>query len=142
MFTGKLRIDRKQAEAKVKSLGATVPSGVTKTLTYLVVGDSDRDQPSTKQKAAEKLIADGSSLRVIDETAFENLIASLTKPNAITELPVTIPSPPTIVPEAASSPDPIADPIADSIADSIAEPTSTQASGAKPDPKKRQLTLF
>jgi DNA ligase (NAD+) len=77
VFTGKLRIDRKHAEAQVKALGATVPSGVTKTLTYLVVGESDRGGPSTKEKAGEKLKAEGAPIEIIDEGAFEVLLSSL-----------------------------------------------------------------
>jgi DNA ligase (NAD+) len=74
VFTGALTIDRKTAEAQVRALGAATPSGVTKALTHLVVG-GDRSAPSTKQKAAEKLIAQGATITILDEAGFAQLLA-------------------------------------------------------------------
>ena len=75
VFTGALLQDRKSAEAAVRSLGGQTPSSVTRTLTHLVVG-GDRSAPSTKQKAAEKLIADGAPIAILDEAAFNALLSS------------------------------------------------------------------
>jgi DNA ligase (NAD+) len=133
VFTGKLRIDRKHAEAQVKALGATVPSGVTKTLTYLVVGESDRDGPSTKQKAGEKLKAEGAPIEIIDEAAFEKLLSEAQGailPLASSELLPPAPAP------------------AEARADTTPAPAEPPAQGAPPtspsnlDKKKSQLTLF
>jgi DNA ligase (NAD+) len=77
VFTGGLTFDRKLAEARVKKLGAAVPSGVTKSLTHLVVGGSGRDAPSTKQKAAEKLKMEGANIAILDEAAFVALMDPL-----------------------------------------------------------------
>lgn len=75
VFTGALTIDRKSAEARVRALGAQTPSSVTKTLTHLVVG-GDRTSPSTKQKAAEKLNAEGARIVILDEAGFDALLAT------------------------------------------------------------------
>ncbi len=162
VFTGKLRIDRKAAEARVKALGAAVPSGVTKALTYLVIGASDRASPSTKQKAAEKLVADGAALQIIDEDAFEALMSSLSSAStsasasastsasaSATPAPAATTTPASAAPvtpsaTAAASPAPAATPPPTTPAVSSAQPTD-EAGGAEPvmsDPKKRQLTLF
>ncbi len=80
VFTGALSIDRKAAEAQVVQLGASVTSSVTKGLTHLVVGGSGRDAPSTKQKAAEKLRAEGADIMVLSEAQFGELVAALAPP--------------------------------------------------------------
>ncbi len=77
VFTGALAIDRKAAEAQVQRLGATVCSSVTKALTHLVVGGSGGDAPSTKQKAAQKLIADGAAITILSEDGFRALLEGL-----------------------------------------------------------------
>lgn len=70
LFTGTLeRLDRKSAQQQVERLGGTAAGSVTKTLDYLVVG-SGRGQKSSKQKKAEKLIADGAALQIISEQEF------------------------------------------------------------------------
>ncbi len=113
VFTGSLSFDRKQAETRVRGLGASTPSGVTKSLTHLVVGASDRSSPSTKQKAAEKLIAEGAALVVIDEVGFESLLVEVGAP----PLP------------AAAAP--------------VAAAASTTPTSAEPEkPVKKQLSLF
>ena len=61
----------------MQKLGGAVPSSVTKTLTHLVVGGSGRDAPSTKQKAAQKLLAEGAAIAVLSEQDFEALLAPL-----------------------------------------------------------------
>jgi DNA ligase (NAD+) len=122
VFTGSLSFDRKTAEARVRSLGAQTPSGVTKALTHLIVGASDRGAPSTKQKAAEKLIAEGATITILDEAGFDALLADAgVAPTSST--PSTTPSPST-----------------------TASPSMTEAKPAekpeKPEPQKKQLTLF
>lgn len=127
VFTGALSMDRKQAEARVTRLGAKVASSVTRALTHLVLGGSERDAPSTKQKAAEKHIAEGAPIAVLSESAFEELLAGLAAPAAPAP-----PAPSTPMLQApAETPLPVAPlPVA-------------PLSEAPPDSrKKQQLTLF
>ncbi len=71
VFTGKmLHMDRKAAQKRVKALGGTAPGGVTKALTYLVIGDGAGDRMSSKQKKAEKYVADGAEIQIISESDF------------------------------------------------------------------------
>ena len=71
VFTGKmLHLDRKGAQARVKALGGAAPGGVTKALSYLVIGDGAGDRKSSKQKKAEKYAAEGSEIQVISESDF------------------------------------------------------------------------
>jgi DNA ligase (NAD+) len=95
VFTGALTIDRKQAETRVKKLGGAVPSSVNKTLTYLVVGGSGREEASTKQKAADKLKAEGAPIEIIDEQAFLALLAPL---ESAAPAPAAPPAPPASTP--------------------------------------------
>lgn len=112
VFTGALSFDRKQAEAQVRTLGALTPTSVTKTLTHLVVGSSDRATPSTKQKAAEKLKAEGALIEILDEAGFAALLQEVgaVAPETIVEATTTTPAP--------------------------------AAEEKPPPPPKRQLTLF
>lgn len=124
VFTGALTIDRKAAEAMVVRLGAVVTSSVTKALTHLVVGGSERDAPSAKQKAAQKLIAEGATITVLSEQAFGELVASLERPSAppaTAALGAVAPTTPTTTPTDRAAP---------------TEPAPASA------PKKTQLTLF
>ena len=68
VFTGKMvTLSRGEAEKRVRALGGGVLSAVNKTLTYLVVG-ADRSGPkSTKEKAADKLVAQGAAIRIVSE---------------------------------------------------------------------------
>ncbi len=76
LFTGKLVSgSRGQAEARVKKLGASIASGVTAKLRYLVVGSPKPGKLSSKQKKAAKLIAKGAALEVLGEEEFEALLA-------------------------------------------------------------------
>ncbi len=61
---------RSDGEKKVQARAGDVHSSVTKNLTYLVVGADKSGPKSTKEKAAEKLLKDGATLRVIDEAEF------------------------------------------------------------------------
>jgi DNA ligase (NAD+) len=71
VFTGKMAtLERKEAESLVRSLGGAALDAVNKTLTFLVVGDKKTEEKSAKQKAAEKLIAQGAPIQVISESAF------------------------------------------------------------------------
>lgn len=73
VFTGTLEgFTREQAQARVLELGGEVPSGVTKALSYLVVG-AGRGAKSSKQKKAEDLIAAGAPLQVLSEAEFLQL---------------------------------------------------------------------
>jgi DNA ligase (NAD+) len=77
VFTGTLEaFTREVAQARVQALGGEVPSGVTKNLTYLVVG-AGRGAKSSKQKKAEELIAAGAPLKILSEDEFLALVGSL-----------------------------------------------------------------
>ena len=58
----------------MRALGAAILSGVSKSVSFLVVGQEKDGAKSTKQKAAEKLIANGEPLRVLTE---DELLAML-----------------------------------------------------------------
>ena len=71
VFTGKmLHLDRKSAQQRVKALGGQAPGGVTRALTYLVIGDGAGDRLSSKQKKAEKYVAEGAEIHIISESDF------------------------------------------------------------------------
>jgi NAD-dependent DNA ligase len=73
-------LERKPAEELVVSLGGEALDGVNKTLTYLVVGDLKKPgEKSTKEKAADKLIAAGATLKVISESDFLAMIEQVKK---------------------------------------------------------------
>ena len=68
VFTGKMvGMSRGEAEKRVRALGGGVLSAVNGALTYLVVGADKTGPKSTKEKAAEKLIGQGATLRVLSE---------------------------------------------------------------------------
>jgi DNA ligase (NAD+) len=78
VFTGKLlAFDRKQAQKRVKALGGEAPSGVTKTLTYLVVGDGAEGRQSSKLTKAQKYVAEGAPLKIISETEFLEMVGEV-----------------------------------------------------------------
>lgn len=146
VFTGALSFDRKQAEARVKKLGASVPSGVTKALTHLVVGGSARDAPSTKQKAAEKLKAEGANITILDEAAFLALVMSREGAAPVPQpAPSFVTSPVVDMTTAAAEPPPAAEAAAVLEPESgDAEPVgaSVDAPAQPPPAQKKQLTLF
>ncbi len=80
LFTGTLEsMGRKDAQKRVKELGGSAPSSVTKSLDYLVIGDKDYEKyeggwRSSKLKKAEKYIGEGSTMRIINESSFCELI--------------------------------------------------------------------
>lgn len=75
VFTGKLlAFDRKQGQKKVQALGGETPSGVTKQLSFLVVGDGAEARESSKLKTAKKYVAEGAPLQIIGEKAFLAMI--------------------------------------------------------------------
>ena len=77
VFTGTLEgFTREEAQARVAALGGENPSGVTKTLTYLVVG-AGRGAKSSKQKKAEELIAAGAPLTILSEEEFLSLVGGI-----------------------------------------------------------------
>lgn len=79
VFTGALKIRRKDAADLASRIGCNVESGVTKKSTILVVGDQDvsklagKDQ-SSKHRKAEGLIAKGQSIRILRESDFKELV--------------------------------------------------------------------
>ena len=81
LFTGKLAtMTRSEAEKKVQVAGGTVAKAVARTLDYLVIGDEGSPlygagRKGSKQVGAEKLIAAGSPMKIISETAFLQMLA-------------------------------------------------------------------
>lgn len=75
VFTGTLRsMERKVAQEQVRKLGAETPSGVSAQLSFLVVGEEKGGEKSSKVKSAEKHVAKGAPLRILDEAAFLSLL--------------------------------------------------------------------
>jgi DNA ligase (NAD+) len=67
LFTGTLvKLSRREAQERVKALGGTLLSGVSKSLNVLVVGE----KPGSKLKKAQEL-----GVRVMDEDEFVQLLA-------------------------------------------------------------------
>jgi DNA polymerase III subunit epsilon len=82
VFTGALEIPRHQAADLAASVGCEVAAGVTKKTTMLVVGDIDLQrlaghEKSSKHRKAEELAAAGFPIRIIRETDFRQLVASV-----------------------------------------------------------------
>ena len=66
-------------EQRVQELGGETPSGVTKDLDYLVIGDGDLEKfeggwRTSKLKKAEKYASEGSDIQIIGETQFLSLL--------------------------------------------------------------------
>jgi DNA polymerase-3 subunit epsilon len=75
VFTGTLRIPRREAAAMAAKVGCNVAENVKKTTTLLVVGDQDvlklaGHEKSIKHRKAEALIAKGSVMRILRESDF------------------------------------------------------------------------
>lgn len=80
VFTGALKIPRREAADLAAAVGCKVAQSVTKATTLLVVGDVDVKRlaghaKSSKHRKAEVLIAKGFPIRIIRETDFRELIA-------------------------------------------------------------------
>lgn len=74
VFTGKLsKMKREEAQEMVRARGGLTPDDVSKKLDYLVVADDGK--VSSKQKKADKLIAEGAPLKVLSEDAFLAMMA-------------------------------------------------------------------
>lgn len=77
-FTGTLSMHRKEAMALAYKAGAQVTDNVTKATTMLVVGIQDLtklngNDKSSKQRKAEKLVADGQDIQILTEQNFFGL---------------------------------------------------------------------
>lgn len=87
LFTGKLAaMTRSQAASYVDAAGGKNAGSVSKDLDYLVIGDDGSflygaGTKGDKTLAAEKLIANGSSLQIISETRFLEMVKA-PKPTA------------------------------------------------------------
>lgn len=78
-FTGALQIPRREAADLASDIGFEVGAGLTRKTTMLVVGDQDIQRlaghtKSAKHRKAEKLIAEGHSLRILQESDFKELV--------------------------------------------------------------------
>lgn len=81
VFTGSLTITRAEAADLAAKTGCDVGANVTKKTTLLVVGDQDLSKLAGKEKSskhlkAEALIKAGSSIRIISESDFMEMISS------------------------------------------------------------------
>jgi DNA polymerase III subunit epsilon len=79
VFTGALKLTRREAADLAARAGCTVHDGVTKKTTLLVVGDQDikrlgGHEKSSKHRKAETLILNGQQLRIIGETDFVTMV--------------------------------------------------------------------
>jgi DNA polymerase III subunit epsilon len=80
VFTGALQMPRNEAADLASKIGCNVALGVTKETTLLIVGDQDITRFAGKEKSAkhikaEQLIAKGYSIRIIQESDFNDLVA-------------------------------------------------------------------
>lgn len=79
VFTGQLSMPRSVAATRAAAIGCTPTNGVTKKTTILVIGEQDltivrSDGKSTKQIKAEDLIQKGQEIRILSESAFDQLL--------------------------------------------------------------------
>lgn len=79
VFTGSLRVPRREAAAMAAEVGCAVADGVTKKTTLLVVGDQDATrlaghEKSTKHRKAEDLMDKGHAIRILRESDFLRLV--------------------------------------------------------------------
>lgn len=79
-FTGRIGLQRSEAEAMAAAAGLEVKAAVSKKVSILVVGDQDLDKlaghkRSSKHRKAEELAAGGHQISIISETAFLHLIS-------------------------------------------------------------------
>jgi DNA ligase (NAD+) len=88
VFTGKMvAFARSEGEKRVRALGGAVLGSVAKGLDYLVVGADKTGGPSTKQKAADKLIAAGASLAILSEDEYLAMVDGSAAPAAAKDAP-------------------------------------------------------
>ncbi|MFP3868528.1 MAG: exonuclease domain-containing protein [Desulfobacteraceae bacterium] len=79
VFTGALKIPRRDAAKIAADAGCEVASSVKKSTTILVVGDQDirrlaGHQNSSKHRKAEELIAKGYNIQILGESDFRRLV--------------------------------------------------------------------
>lgn len=79
VFTGALSMPRREAAQAASRVGCRVSASVTKSTTLLVLGDQDvrrvgDEGKSSKQRKAERLIADGLPIRIVCERDFMHLV--------------------------------------------------------------------
>ena len=79
VFTGALRIPRREAAAAAANVGCDVTDGVNTKTTLLVVGDQDvthlaGHDRSAKHRRAEELVGEGQPLRILRESDFLRLV--------------------------------------------------------------------
>ena len=79
VFTGALKVPRKDAADVAAKVGCAVGSGLTKKTTILIVGTQDKDklngyEKSSKHRKAEELIDKGVDIQILSESDFWNLV--------------------------------------------------------------------
>ncbi len=81
VFTGALKIPRREATNMASKIGCQVGTGVTKKTTILVVGDQDVSklaghEKSSKHRKAEQLISKGIPILILRETDFKEMVTT------------------------------------------------------------------
>lgn len=95
VFTGKLlTLARSEAEQRVRALGGAVLSAVSKSVAYLVVGQEKDGAKSTKQKSAEKLVAQGEPIQILSEDELLAMLATAASATTPVSASATVDGPP------------------------------------------------
>lgn len=79
VFTGALKMPRREAADMAANIGCYVGQGVTKKTTMLIVGDQDirklaGHKKSNKHRKVVRMIKDGALIRILRETDFKELV--------------------------------------------------------------------
>lgn len=85
-ITGNLvRMEREEAEALIENLGGIAKRSATRTLDYLVVGDTGEFGKTSKIESAEQNIVKGAHTRIIDEDEFWEIVEKTQNDNETTQ---------------------------------------------------------
>jgi len=83
-ITGDLvRIDREDAEALIENLGGSAKKSATRTLDFLVVGNTGEFGRTGKMEQTEKNIAEGAHTKIIDEDEFWKIVEKTQPKNGV-----------------------------------------------------------
>lgn len=103
VFTGYMMIPRERLASIAAQAGCDVKVNVTKKTTILIVGDQDPKvlaghEKSSKHRKAEKLIAEGQEINILNETQFYALLLTCEEeerpePEPAVNIPAPVPEP-------------------------------------------------
>ena len=82
LFTGELRVSRREASIRAAEAGCNVVNNASKRVTMLVVGTQDENRlngyvKSSKHRKVEELIGKGAGIEILSESDFYELLATL-----------------------------------------------------------------